>query len=144
MPDSSIRIYETILRLTRSVRGAFEQRIQQARGLTYARGRLLLMIGHNEGASQAELACLLGIETPTLKRQLDALEAQGLAERRPLADDARTYAIHLTQAARIEPLLGFRAEVGQALSAGVSDEDLATTQRVLEQMAANAEKLKRQ
>lgn len=143
MPDSSIHIYETILRLTRSVRAAFEQRVQQARGLTYARARLLLMIGHNEGASQAELACLLGIETPTLKRQLDALEAQGLAERRPLAEDARKYAIHLTEAARIAPLLGFRAEMGVALAEGVSARDLATTQRVLDQMAANAEKLKR-
>ena len=143
MPDSSIRIYETILRLTRSVRAAFEQRVQQTRGLTYARARLLLMIGHNEGASQSELASLLGIETPTLKRQLDALEAEGLAERRPLAEDARKYAIHLTNAARIESLLGFRAEVGVALAEGVSAEDLATTQRVLAQMAANAEKLKR-
>ena len=143
MPDSSIRIYETILRLTRSVRAAFEQRVQQTRGLTYARARLLLMIGHNEGASQSELACLLGIETPTLKRQLDALEAEGLAERRPLAEDARKYAIHLTNAARIEPLLGFRAEVGAALAEGVSAEDLATTERVLAQMASNAEKLKR-
>ncbi len=143
MPDSSIRIYETILRLTRSVRAAFEQRVQQTRGLTYARARLMLMIGHNEGASQSELACLLGIETPTLKRQLDALEAQGLAERRPLAEDARKYAIHLTNAARIESLLGFRAEVGVALAEGVSAEDLAITERVLAQMAANAEKLKR-
>ena len=143
MPDSSIRIYETILRLTRSVRAAFEQRVQQTRGLTYARARLLLMIGHNEGASQSELASLLGIETPTLKRQLDALEAEGLAERRPLAEDARKYAIHLTNAARIEPLLGFRAEVGAALAEGVSAEDLATTQRVLDQMAENAKKLKR-
>lgn len=143
MPDSSIQVYETILRLTRSVRAAFEQRVQQAPGLTYARARLLLMIGHNEGASQSDLACLLGIETPTLKRQLDALEEQGLAERRPLAEDARKYAIHLTNAARIEPLLGFRAEVGVALSEGIPDEDLATTQRVLDQMAANAKKLKR-
>jgi len=143
MPDSSIRLYETILRLTRSVRQAFEQRVQQAPGLTYARARLLLVIGHNEGASQAELACLLGIETPTLKRQLDALEAQGLAVRRPLAEDARKYAIHLTDAARIAPLLGFRAQVGAALAEGVSAEDLATTQRVLDQMAVNAEKLKR-
>ena len=44
MPDSSIRIYETILRLTRSVRAAFEQRVQQTRGLTYARARLLAVM----------------------------------------------------------------------------------------------------
>ena len=102
------------------------------------------MIGHNEGASQAELAFALGIETPTLKRQLDALETQGLAERRPMADDARKHAIFLTAAARVEPLLAYRADVEAALADGIAPEDLATTRRVLAQMAANAERLNRE
>ena len=142
MPQHSAPLFETILYLTRAIRAGFELRVRE-RGLTYARARLLAVIGHNQGASQAELAQALEIETPTLKRQLDALEAEGLAERRPQAEDARKYAIHLTDAARIAPLLGFRAQVGAALAEGVSAEDLATTQRVLAQMAANAEKLKR-
>lgn len=142
MAEQPNTFYESILRLTRAVRGAFEQRVQQTEGLTFARARLLAMIGHNEGASQAELATALCIETPTLKRQLDALEAQGLAERRPMADDARKYAIFLTEAARIEPLLGFRAEVEAVLTAGIPPDDLATTRRVLVEMATRVEKLK--
>lgn len=144
MPDRRApTFFETILAMTRAIRAGFEARVQQQQGLTYARARLLVVIGHNEGASQADLAAILGIETPTLKRQLDALEELGLACRRPLPGDARKYAVHLTTAARIEPLLGFRAEVEQALIAGVSPEDLATTRRVLAHMAANAERLTR-
>ena len=101
------------------------------------------MIGHSQGASQAELAQSLGIETPTLKRQLDALEAQGLAERRPLAEDGRKHAIFLTEAAHIEPLLAYRAEVEAALAEGIAPEDLVTTQRVLARMAVNAARLNR-
>ncbi|RCW82833.1 MarR family winged helix-turn-helix transcriptional regulator [Paracoccus lutimaris] len=142
MPQSPAPLFETILYLTRAIRAGFELRVR-AQGLTYARARLLAVIGHNQGASQAELAQRLDIETPTLKRQLDALEALGLAERRPLAEDGRKHAIFLTGAARIEPLLAFRAEVEAAFSDGIAPEDLATTRRVLARMAENAERLKR-
>ena len=142
MPQHSAPLFETILYLTRAIRAGFELRVRE-RGLTYARARLLAVIGHNQGASQAELAQALGIETPTLKRQLDALEALGLAERRPLAEDGRKHAVFLTEAAQIEPLLAFRAETEAALVEGVAPDDLATTRRVLAQMAANAERIRR-
>ena len=69
-------------------------------------------------------------------------EAEGLAERRPMAEDARKHAIHLTEAARIEPLLSFRAEVEAALLDGIPAEDIATTRRVLAKMASRVESLK--
>ncbi|MDQ7260746.1 MarR family transcriptional regulator [Paracoccus sp. PS-1] len=141
MPDRSFTLLESLIALTQTLRSAFESRVEQ-HGLTFARARLLTTIGRNEGASQAELAAILGIETPTLKRLLDALEDQGLAERRPIPEDGRKHAIFLTEAARIEPLLGFRAEVDAALAEGIPPEDLAATRRTLAQMALNAEKLR--
>ncbi|CAM3153563.1 MarR family transcriptional regulator, transcriptional regulator for hemolysin [Paracoccus aminovorans] len=139
MPETMI--FDTLIALTRSIRAAFEMRVERY-GLTFARARLLTAIGRDEGASQAKLAATLGIETPTLKRLLDALEQQGLAERRALPGDARKHAVHLTDAARIEPLLGFRAEVDAALSEGIPEGDLAATRRTLARMAENAEKLR--
>ena len=142
MPLRPVTLFDTVLHMTRAIRAGFELRVRE-QGLTYARARLLAVIGHNQGASQADLAQLLGIETPTLKRQLDALEAQGLAERRPLAEDGRKHAVFLTEAARIEPLLAFRAETEAALVEGIAPDDLATTRRVLAQMDANAERIRR-
>ena len=142
MADRPLTLFEILMQLTRTIRAGFETRVR-AQGLTYARARLLAMIGHSQGASQAELAQSLGIETPTLKRQLDALEAQGLAERRPLAEDGRKHAIFLTEAAHIEPLLAYRAEVEAALAEGIAPEDLVTTQRVLARMAVTAARLNR-
>lgn len=140
MPDRASTLFDTLLELTRTIRAAFDLRVERY-GLTFARARLLTAIGRDEGASQVQLAATLGIETPTLKRLLDALEQQGLAERRVLPGDARKHAIHLTEAARIEPLLGFRAEVDAALAEGISETDLATTRRTLARMAANAANL---
>ena len=134
-------LFETILYLTRAIRAGFELRVR-AQGLTYARARLLTAIGRSPGASQAELAAEMGIETPTLKRLLDALEAQGLAERRPLEGDARKHAVFLTDTSRIEPLLRFRAEAEASLIEGVDPEDLAATRRVLATMTRNADRLR--
>ena len=143
MADRPMTLFDELLSLTRTIRAAFEQRVRQV-DLTYARARLLTTIGRNPGASQTELAAALEIETPTLKRLLDALEAQGLAERRPLESDGRKHAVFLTDTSRIGPLLRFRGEVDAALVEGVSAEDLQTARRVLAQMTANAERICRQ
>ncbi|SMO74470.1 MarR family winged helix-turn-helix transcriptional regulator [Paracoccus laeviglucosivorans] len=141
MADRPVTLFDEILSLTRAIRAAFDLRVKQV-DLTFARARLLTTIGRNPGASQSELAQALEIETPTLKRLLDALEGQGLAERRPLQSDARKHAVFLTDTTRIEPLLRFRGEVEQALIEGVAPDDLAATRRVLEQMTLNAERMR--
>lgn len=141
MADRPGSLFDELLSLTRTIRAGFDCRVKQV-GLTFARARLLTAIGRNPGASQSELASALEIETPTLKRLLDALEAHGLAERRPLPGDARKHAVFLSDTARIEPLLRFRGELEAALVEDVSPEDLATTRRVLAQMTRNAERMR--
>lgn len=140
MPHRPLTLLEMLLDLHGTIREAFDARGGRY-GLTLARARLLTTIGRHQGASQVELASLLGIETPTLKRLLDALEDLGLAERRQTPGDARRHAVHLTEAAQIAPLLGFRAEVDQALAEGIAPEDLETTRRTLLRMAQNAASL---
>ena len=135
-------MFDPIMRLTRMIRRLFDERAEEL-GLTYSRARLLSVLGHNEGATQTELACLLGIEAPTLKRQLDAIVKLGLAERRPIEGDGRKYAVYLTDRTPLEPLLGFRREVEAALSEGIEPEELLIARRVLARMAENAERLHR-
>lgn len=141
MADRPVTLFDELLTLTRTIRAGFDTRVKQS-GLTFARARLLTTIGRNPGASQADLAAALDIETPTLKRLLDALESQGLAERRPLQGDGRKHAVFLTDTARIEPLLRFRGEIEAALVKDVTPEDLAATRRVLAQMTRNAEEMR--
>jgi DNA-binding MarR family transcriptional regulator len=59
---------------------------------------VLVVIGANEGLSQAELAGTLGIERARLVRMLHLLERRGLTQRLPSAADGRRHALRLTRA----------------------------------------------
>ncbi|HET9510260.1 MAG TPA: MarR family transcriptional regulator [Sphingomonas sp.] len=66
-------------------------------GLTAARLTVLYWVNElPAGTSQRELADIVGIEGPTLVRQLHALQAQGLIERVPMTSDRRAKCIRLT------------------------------------------------
>ena len=90
--------------------------------------------GEDEGGiRQGALAAELGIEGPSLVRLLDALEAEGLVERRCDAADRRAKTLHLTDAgrtmvARIECVLN---EVRARLLHLVDERDVETALRVL-------------
>jgi DNA-binding MarR family transcriptional regulator len=59
---------------------------------------VLVVIGSNEGLSQAELAGTLGIERARLVRMLHLLEKRGLTQRLPSSADGRRHALRLTRA----------------------------------------------
>lgn len=140
MSQQGDTFFEVFLTLSRIMRGLFDAKAQDM-GLTYSRARLLVTIARNEGANQTELANLLQIETPTLKRQLDALEGLQLAERRASPDDARKYNVFLTGKARLASIVRFREETEASLFEGIDAETLEKTREVLTQMSRNAERL---
>ena len=63
---------------------------------------VLVVIGANEGLSQAELAATLGIERARLVRMLHLLERRGLTQRLPSAADGRRHALRLTRTGQTE------------------------------------------
>ena len=76
----------------------------RASGLTLARVTVLYWLDALSGtATQRELADIVGIEGPTLVRQLHALEQSGLIERVSNPTDRRANSVRLTPAA--EPVL---------------------------------------
>lgn len=94
MPLAFLR--ECIL-LSRRWRVKMDERLRDS-GMTYARLTVLYWVSElPEGSSQREIADTVGIEGPTLVRQLHALEEQGLIERVPLPNDRRAKGIRLTR-----------------------------------------------
>lgn len=57
---------------------------------------MLRLIESNPGLKQGELAHALGIKRANMVTLVDTLEKRGLATRRPVAGDRRSYALHLT------------------------------------------------
>ncbi len=58
---------------------------------------MLRLIESNPGLKQGELARALGIKRANMVTLVDALEKRGLATRKPVAGDRRSYALHLTE-----------------------------------------------
>ncbi len=58
---------------------------------------ILLVIDENPGLKQSQISSALGIKRTNIVAMLDGLEKRGLLERRQVAGDRRSYALHLTK-----------------------------------------------
>ena len=85
------------------------------------------------GASQRELADLMGIEPPTLVRHLDKLAEEGLVERRPDGDDRRVVRVVVTKAGRkrLAQLHAVVHELDTELRGALTVRDVDVLQRAL-------------
>lgn len=100
--------------LARRWRAHYDERLK-GKGLTLARATVLYWLNElPDLATQRELADVVGIEGPTLVRQLHALEAKGLIERVPIPGDRRAKGIRLTPLAM--PLVDIIHELNATLS----------------------------
>ncbi|WP_226624808.1 MarR family winged helix-turn-helix transcriptional regulator [Alloyangia pacifica] len=111
-------------------------------GLTDATWRPLVHLAEGgDGISQRDLAARIGLDTSTLVRLLDLLEARGLVERRVDPADRRARRIHLTAEGRDE-LARIRAMLLQAENELLGDLDDKETLAMLDgfaRIAARAE-----
>jgi len=110
--------------VSRLVRKRFDQRAR-ALGLTRAQWRVLAQLRRREGINQRDLAEILEIESITLVRHIDRLEAKGWVERRRDPADRRAWRLHLN--AQVQPILDRMREFSEITRAealaGFSDED---------------------
>lgn len=126
---------------TRRFRARFAERVKST-SQTEARWSALYFLSHApEGLIQSDLAERMGVQGPTLVRLLDALEAQHLVKRTEAAGDRRAKCVMIQPAgeAIIAEVDAVAAQMRDAVFAGVSDQDLATTMRVLDQVVSALE-----
>ena len=88
--------------VSRLLRKRFDMRAQTL-GLTRAQWRVLARLRRREGINQKELADILEIETITLTRHIDRLEAKGWVERRRDPNDRRAWNLYLNP--EVQPVL---------------------------------------
>ncbi|MDI1281749.1 MarR family transcriptional regulator [Brevundimonas sp.] len=102
--------------------------------LTQARWHVLLELRKaDKMLSQKDLAARIGIEPPTLVRQLDDLERRGLVRREAIEGDRRVNAVYLTEAAGpvLDAILEIAEQVRREITGGLSRDDLTTATRVI-------------
>ncbi len=128
----------SLFRLGQAWRRQMDVAMQQF-GLTDATWRPLFYLGRfGDGMRQKDLAATMDIESPSLVRLLDALERQGLVERRDEADDRRAKTLHLTPAGRAayKHLAVVYYRISNRILQRISDADIATCKRVFAQIGA--------
>ena len=103
----------------------------------------VLTICNEPGRSQEEIAHELCINKSTVARNLNALEENGYIIRTPLAHDKRQFSVHPTEkmTAALPEIKAASVEWMRLLSDGISDEELAVFNSVLERMQARAGEL---
>ncbi len=90
---------------------------------------ILLLSRLGDGVRTGVLAEHVGVEVPSLVRQVDQLCAAGLMERREDSADRRVKTLHLTDAGRVQAIAIETVIVGarSRLLWHIKDEDLETT-----------------
>ncbi|WP_158240786.1 MarR family winged helix-turn-helix transcriptional regulator [Telmatospirillum siberiense] len=113
-------------------------------GLTASSCRPLFHLGKlGDGVRPKDLADALDMEPSSLGELIDRLEEQGLVQRRDAPGDRRCKTLHLTESGQemYRRIAGVVSSVGEHLTAGISDADLAACLRVFAQIERNVETL---
>ena len=98
-PVEADRVWFRFMRLHQSLLGQITQRIREL-GLSIPQFDLLSTLTEREGISQSELAERLYVTKGNVSGLVDRLVQAGLVERRAIAGDRRSYAMHLTPEGR--------------------------------------------
>lgn len=93
------------------------------------------------GITQKDLARRTGVEAPSMVRQLEILEREGLIARRACPNDGRARLIDMTPegVARLEELRRSLFSVEEKLLEGISDSQIADVLSVFETIRINIE-----
>lgn len=118
---------------------AFSAALAEAGG-TIATWQVLLALQRRGVRSQQDLARMIGIEGPTLTRQLDALERSGLVVRRRDDHDRRVIRIQATTKGRAQfrQLTKAAANFDKRIRDSLSDKEIEQLRTLLARIKDNA------
>jgi DNA-binding MarR family transcriptional regulator len=124
--------------ISRQLWQQFDQNVQSS-GVSRAKWGLIAAVSRSPGATQRAIANMLQVTEVTAGRMVDRLCEDGLLERRENPQDRRGYCVYLTPAARpVLDRIGAAAAIYEAQAfAGLSDDDLARLETLLDTIARN-------
>ncbi len=138
--DPTISTAECLARLARLWRMVADIELSPF-DMTYSRWSVLWKLYRmGDNISQKELAMALEIELASLMRTLGKLEQQGFIERHGCPDDKRVRRVSLTVTGTefLESVKSRVFDIRTELFSGVSSEDMAVFEAVIQQISDNA------
>ena len=125
--------------LLRGAQQHYMDRALRELGLYCGQDTLLLLISHEEGLTQVQLAQRMSCEPQTVNKTLRRMQKAGLVERRGDPDDGRLTRVYLTSqgCALVPPLQEIVLSCEQRLTAGLTREERLLVRRLLMHMRSN-------
>jgi len=140
--DWAIRLGFAIHDASRLRRVVYDTGLKPA-GVTRSQGWVLAYLSREDGQPQSELAAELDLGKVALGGLVDRLEASGMVERKPDAQDRRVKRIFLTSKGR--RVATKQRKIARTLNAdimdGVSSQDIRTTARTLHHLIKNLRRM---
>lgn len=117
---------------------AFGRKLEGS-GITRIQWIILYYINEGRSISQRELAHLMHVKDSSVGRLIDRLERDGLLLRKRSEEDRRVINVEMTHEGKelFNSLIHLGEEFNNELTAGISQEDLNTFDRVLQRMLLN-------
>lgn len=139
---SGTQMLDALLAIT-GVLQADQERELERRGLTVARTHLLWILHHEGPSTQAVLAGALGVTPRYVTTLVDALDATGLAERRPHPVDRRAVLVHLTERGRatMTAMADEHVKLGATLVEGLDPHTIDTAVAAIDHVRERLEHL---
>jgi DNA-binding MarR family transcriptional regulator len=148
MFDLSVYLPYLLNRAGSRIAGAFSERLKVEHGITLRMWRVLASLHHRDGQLVGELARMTTVEVSTLSRLLGTMQRRALVERRrpalqAVGSDARTVAIHLTEAGRVltERLIPEALRYESTALAGFTADEARMLKSMLARLFENMDRL---
>jgi len=124
--------------VSRAVKVRLESRLL-AHGVHAGQQFILECLWREDGLTPGELAQRIGVETPTVTRAAQRMEATGLVRRIPDPDDARLVRVYLTERGReVQTLLpALLRTATEEVLAGLAQEERTELVRLLKRVQKN-------
>lgn len=103
---------------------------------------VLEQLWRDDGLTPGELAKRIGVETPTVTRAVQRMEAADLAKREPDPEDARLVRVRLTERGKeLEGVVpGIMGRVWDGALEGFSEEEKVELRHLMERVRSNLDK----
>ena len=126
--DPQLQLTILLVLVARKWRSLLDEKLRPSGQSSARMEALSAILNSPDGSAQVDIARRLRIEGPTLTRMLDALEKDGLVERKPAPGDRRTKRLRVTPAgeATLEEIFAvadiFRGRLLEGVDAGTMGE----------------------
>ncbi len=138
MTKASDQVWRRLVDLVMETRDDWRRALSDATGLPFGRVRVLRRLDDGP-LTLGELAEATGSDAPAITVTINALEAQGLVNRRPHPTNRRAKLVSLTADGRATLAKARKViERAPAAFAGVTSADLAALRRLLDALEASA------